>query len=760
MKSFKSWLFLFVFLLVVFGVGCPPEPPTPEYIYKNVCMDSGKLQNTYCPDDRIEFGKRFVKGTEPTEYCDFHTETPPEYVWYYVCMDSGKLQHIYCPADRIEHRKYLKNSPDIPTEWCDFHTAPDPPAPDPKAPFIAASCYQLLAFTPDEITEFIGDLRDHKGNATEIFLNFVWPLSKSAPWKSYLTSGWQFSLYKIDSYWTEPEKFGDYPFPMYDLEKWNPETWDKLRVIFEECKHNGIALFMRIGDYTSLKRPFYKRHYPYNNGSNIQVYTGGNWGTAIQKYYKIFNAKLMELIEDVGLTHYFIIPQNEADVIGEWPGGEAEKDQVCIDFHNFYINDFRRLGVRKDQLIINTERPNVNDYFAGRGYLTEHHRINSPEMLKEAYETEGDYIFPNGDGPDPLARGIAGFNGNREPSKAQGVKIGQRIQEKFGYGYFLRSIESKNVNDISVTYVDFIALDGMIEGLNGPPLPPDPPEPPEPPAPDKKLTVENGKLYYGGEEIKLCGVSRREALWRETGEYNPMGGWTSDYTFTDYETDIKTSGINYVRHLGIKDTHFMMDHIRRMKAADVIVEIEVYDAYKGNYGVLVDIDSMGEVAEIGNVFFDVGNEFLDWEPAIDVAINLATRLKGQGCIVSAGAWSGDEGKEYSDEFHIRYSDYDIETHHREWTAASWTESLSYGRPVTFNEYFSQGNLTLEETKDLMDEAFDTGCLAVNYYGFRFDKIPGLTRYDPFDYRTILIYAGQKSGDAETVENSDIFLSVL
>ncbi len=273
------------------------------------------------------------------------------------------------------------------------------------------------------------------------------------------------------------------------------------------------------------------------------------------------------------------------------------------------------------------------------------------------------------------------------------------------------------------------------------PSKPIPPPPPPPPPPDKHLSVEDGKIYYGDDEITLCGVSRREALWRSTGEYDPMGGWGSDYSLQEYESDIEDSGINYVRHLGIKDTHFMIDHIKRMKDIEVIVEIEVYDAYKGNYGILVDIDSMGEVAEIGNVFFDCANEFLDYEPAINIVIDLCGRLKAQGCLVSAGAWSGEQGYDLSTVFHNRYSDYDIESTHREWNVETWNDALSYGKPVTFSEYFSQGNLTLQEVKDLMKTAFDMG-LSVQYYGFRFDKIPGLSVYDPFDYKSILNYAGQ------------------
>ena len=382
--------------------------------------------------------------------------------------------------------------------------------------------------------------------------------------------------------------------------------------------------------------------------------------------------------------------------------------------------------MEREQIIPNIHRPEVQEHFASLGYRTEWHWIQSPETLQYRYATSGTNIWPSGDGPGG-GQGIASYTGTREPSRSQGFDIGRLTQGQIGYAYSMRSVEQIKGQE-SLAAADFTALEGIVEGLN---YVPD----------DRVLSVENGKIYYGDNEITLCGVSRREALWRSTGEYNPMGGWGSDYSLEEYESDIEDSGINYVRHLGIKDTHFMIAHIARMKDIDVIVEIEVYDAYKGNYGILVDIDSMGEVAEIGNVFFDCANEFLNDEDSIDIVIDLAKRLKAQGCIVSAGAWSGEQGYDLSTVFHNRYSDYDIESTHRNWNVETWNEALSYGKPVTWNEYFSQGNLSLQEVKDLMKTAFDMG-LNVCYYGFRWPGIPGLSRYDPFPYKSILTYAGE------------------
>ena len=71
--------------------------------------------------------------------------------------------------------------------------------------------------------------------------------------------------------------------------------------------------------------------------------------------------------------------------------------------------------------------------------------------------------------------------------------------------------------------------------------------------------------------------------------------------------------------------------------------------------------------------------------------------------------------------------------------------MAHGKPVVFDEYFAMfEQLSLQEVKDIMDLAFDSGVQGVCYYGFRDPrlKLPGLIYFDPDDYEGILIYAGQ------------------
>lgn len=265
------------------------------------------------------------------------------------------------------------------------------------------------------------------------------------------------------------------------------------------------------------------------------------------------------------------------------------------------------------------------------------------------------------------------------------------------------------------------------------------PNPNQPPA----LKVIGGKLTYGN-ITKFCGVSRREILQRAKGQF---GGLSPEYTLADYEKDIIESGINHVRHIGVMDSSFLYEHCKRMKDAGIVVEVEVYESETNE--IRVDLNAMGELAKLGNVSFDVGNEFLDRD-AVDDVIHICNELIMNGCIVSAGAWGySHNGGDHSKEFHSKYNGNHINTYHRHWTASSIQGTVALGKPVAFNEFFSQGNLTLQEVKDLFDLALNTGCQLVNYYGQRCSLIPGLTILDPWHppggfNKAMLIYAGQKA----------------
>jgi len=387
---------------------------------------------------------------------------PPPQIEVEVCSESALLPSVFCLETEI--RQYEQGSE--PTELCDIHKAPEP-----GPSWLGTSCYQAIVFPLEDVEWFIKNIAINGGNATEFFLTFVWPVKNTKPYASYAYSGWKFQPYKIVCHEADPDRYGDYQFPISDLNKFHKDIWNKWREIFKICKKYSVTPFIRIIDYCSVKEPFNKRHYALNR--NIQkgfcghkkTLTGGMWGEPIKAYYSSLNKKLIDTLKEAGVYEYFLVPMNEADVLnGGWPGGEEQRDERCIDFHKFYIEDLQKWGCPKDQIIICTSR--AYDELKELGCVMEIHGVNSDTTLRKKIETFGtENILYDGDGPDSEARGRPGDKPyKREPSVEQGTEIGRIVKENnlFGYIYFNRNIEY-GTPDIRRAMFD--VLKAIVEGV-------------------------------------------------------------------------------------------------------------------------------------------------------------------------------------------------------------------------------------------------------------------------------------------------------
>lgn len=77
------------------------------FVTKNICIDSGKLAISGLCDREVR-GNRirseiFIKGTEPREFCDVHTEVT-------VDKNTALLATEYCPPELVENRVYIKRT--------------------------------------------------------------------------------------------------------------------------------------------------------------------------------------------------------------------------------------------------------------------------------------------------------------------------------------------------------------------------------------------------------------------------------------------------------------------------------------------------------------------------------------------------------------------------------------------------------------------------------------------------------------------------
>jgi hypothetical protein len=354
---------------------------------------------------------------------------------------------------------------------------------------LAASCYQLIMASLDDAEWFLKSVAENGGTFSELFFHFTWPAKPP--------SGWQFSIYPIVDWKIDTKEgtgeilYGGYKFPIWTLTQFDEAHVAKWTALFALFKKHNLRLYLRIHDWCSLKDPFKKRHYPFE-GRNIQhdtgKYAGGMfWAWSadedhpygdpakpkqITPYYVKGLQKLLAMLAEAEVDYRLVI-MNEADYKADAGDTEEKKDGKVVLFHRWHIDTLYALGVPKNRCMISTSRG--LEAMSKWGHAMEIHGINSPERLEDAVKnypklTMNRRIFPNGDGPDPNAKGRQGdAKDKREPSVAQAAEMATLIRryKMKRYAYFVRPCDTlwipKMRANTSVNYFD--ALKAMAEGV-------------------------------------------------------------------------------------------------------------------------------------------------------------------------------------------------------------------------------------------------------------------------------------------------------
>ena len=229
-----------LFLLILAIVACngitPPPENGPEYVTVWICPESGALSGPYCP---VAEQRTYLKGEQPTETCAIHQELFD----FEVCIDSGKLKHTWCPEDRIEIRKYPAG--EEPQSRCDFHKEPIPqldmelrvPEINKKLGYpiyMGAFFAKDLGishsdFTWEEVKKFIDKIaRENLSNVIRMFGFLAYPSCN----------------------YPHPEKANG----KYDLNTINPVWYAQLHKTIAYCVERGIMVRLVMFDEHSYNR--------------------------------------------------------------------------------------------------------------------------------------------------------------------------------------------------------------------------------------------------------------------------------------------------------------------------------------------------------------------------------------------------------------------------------------------------------------------------------------------------------------------------
>lgn len=265
---------------------------------------------------------------------------------------------------------------------------------EPDPPYFGASVYELIQQPLGEVYEFLQGIRQAEGNATEIFL-----------------------VHSLFGNTFQPYHYNGSKF---DLDRWNEEYWTYLRYFLYECRALGIAPFIRIHDYCSIKRPECNKYYAFMN--NIQGFTN-IYDKGLYGHYLKLNRRLRQELDEAKIKKFFLIPMNECN---------GDSDEV-YDFNSWYAADLIQVIISADprhfrRLMLLDCRYEVHD-------------VASVTDIESAIENFEWFIFPNGDGCHGDGPKFE-WTEYSEPSKAQAKSIGEfvRYHQMFGYCYKLRSV--------------------------------------------------------------------------------------------------------------------------------------------------------------------------------------------------------------------------------------------------------------------------------------------------------------------------------
>ena len=326
---------------------------------------------------------------------------------------------------------------------------------------LGASCYQLANYALEDADWFLSSVAKNGGTMSELFFNFTWQ------------AGWQNAIFPIVKFAPDIDSNGNalfdgYEFPIWDINRFSSEKVKKWIEIFKLFAKYDLTLYLRIHDFCSLKDKFKNGHYPFQ-GRNVQheqgLYGGGMWwawsadsdhpygdpakGKQITPYYRKALIKLIDMLT-AAHTSYRLVMMNEADYLADKDDSEKVRDGKVVLWHKWHIEALLGMGVKKDQIIISTSR--ALPQMAKWGYTMEIHGVNSPERLAERQKTYAKIVpakrfFPNGDGPDPYAKGRRGdAPTKREPSNVQARTIAVNLGESQIYAYFSRPCDTLGVH--------------------------------------------------------------------------------------------------------------------------------------------------------------------------------------------------------------------------------------------------------------------------------------------------------------------------
>jgi hypothetical protein len=331
--------------------------------------------------------------------------------------------------------------------------------------------YDLLYATGD-VAEYLIKARRRGATGVRIFGLINWYFyNKCTPFKEVKK-------------WHPPDAEVKAEVPLYNLDKWNEEYWDRLSYLFGLLDMADMEAHVALHDFCSIKRSGVDRYFhPFISSVQARDTGAGFFDDAMKRWHVQYFERMTNELEQACIPHYL-------EVMNETGRYLDMTNEQLVNWHGWAVDQLQELGVKKNR-IIGSYEPSFGMSLGialsrqvGKWSVHGHAR---PEKVLPKYPHLSPHTIVStdgggdGDGPmDPIYHW-------KGPSAKQMKGIAERVME---YGHF--GIEYKPRDAVvawnkwaNVDKVDLgiVRAAGLVLGTIPNPTPTEPPTPPEPEPP-------------------------------------------------------------------------------------------------------------------------------------------------------------------------------------------------------------------------------------------------------------------------------------
>jgi len=382
-------------LAAILLCGCPPKPPEPEKIKVDVCFETMKLANEFCPEHGL---REFVRGQEPKEVCAVHQKPPDPQPRVRVWV--GVYDHQVAEGDwRAFLRKVKEGKGWGVRVFADCQWKWQGTMPFEYAAFDEATAERIRRKDPQDPK----DIEDDGGVMTLV-----------------RESGRR--------------------FPLFDYSRPRAEYWNHLRDVCEYCREIGLEVWIVMLDFCTLKSPGDDKYFSPWYCAVQRMLPGienGTWGEQMKPWIAAFYQQVWGVVQASGVG-YLVEDMNEGDALG-WG------DAFMVEWFKWSNATLKGMGIPKEKIVTTVGRN--AEAIAPLCGLFSPHGIGRPDQIKPTAGMAIDLtIFSSdgfwGGGPDCDAAGKCSFGA--DAAAALGEKVHEAGSGKFEW--LPRHVYSRNRN--------------------------------------------------------------------------------------------------------------------------------------------------------------------------------------------------------------------------------------------------------------------------------------------------------------------------